>query len=231
MPVQPPLRRSKGAGKSHSCGQRRSATGRSFIGQRWRKRRNQVREQALWCCRGARQCHAQRRAARVRLAARALRIRQDHAAGPARRLHPADIGSIHFGERDVTLEPPHKRNIGVVFQNYALFPHMSVGENVAFPLRARRLPKADWPAKVARRAGNGRPRRLRGTRRGAALRRPAPARGAGARDDIRAAVDPDGRATLRARQAAAGKMQIELRQLHKRSAPPSSTSPTTSARR
>ena len=35
-----------------------------------------------------------------------------------------------------------------MFQNYALFPHMSVGENVAFPLRARRLPKADWPAKV-----------------------------------------------------------------------------------
>jgi len=57
-------------------------------------------------------------------------------------------GSIHFGDRDVTLEPPHKRNIGVVFQNYALFPHMSVGENVAFPLRARRLPKADWPEKV-----------------------------------------------------------------------------------
>jgi putative spermidine/putrescine transport system ATP-binding protein len=35
-----------------------------------------------------------------------------------------------------------------VFQNYALFPHMGVGENVAFPLRARRTPKADWPAKV-----------------------------------------------------------------------------------
>jgi putative spermidine/putrescine transport system ATP-binding protein len=57
-------------------------------------------------------------------------------------------GSIHFGERDVTFVAPHKRDIGVVFQNYALFPHMSVGENVAFPLRARRLPKADWPAKV-----------------------------------------------------------------------------------
>jgi putative spermidine/putrescine transport system ATP-binding protein len=57
-------------------------------------------------------------------------------------------GSIHFGGRDVTLVPPHKRNIGVVFQNYALFPHMSVGENVAFPLRARRLPKASWPEKV-----------------------------------------------------------------------------------
>jgi putative spermidine/putrescine transport system ATP-binding protein len=57
-------------------------------------------------------------------------------------------GSIHFGGRDVTFTPPHKRDIGVVFQNYALFPPMSVGENVAFPLRARRLPKASWPEKV-----------------------------------------------------------------------------------
>src|SRR5262245_9139704 len=57
-------------------------------------------------------------------------------------------GSIHFGGRDVTFLPPHKRDIGVVFQNYALFPHMSVGENVAFPLRARRIAKADWPARV-----------------------------------------------------------------------------------
>ena len=57
-------------------------------------------------------------------------------------------GSVHFGGRDVTFAPPHKRDIGVVFQNYALFPHMSVGENVAFPLRARRLPKQQWPDKV-----------------------------------------------------------------------------------
>jgi putative spermidine/putrescine transport system ATP-binding protein len=57
-------------------------------------------------------------------------------------------GSIHFGDRDVTFLPPHKRDIGIVFQNYALFPHMNVGENVAFPLRARRLPKASWPEKV-----------------------------------------------------------------------------------
>lgn len=57
-------------------------------------------------------------------------------------------GSVHFGDRDVTFLPPHKRDIGVVFQNYALFPHMNVGENVAFPLRARRLSKGSWPEKV-----------------------------------------------------------------------------------
>ena len=57
-------------------------------------------------------------------------------------------GSIYFGDLDVTFMPPHRRDIGVVFQNYALFPHMSVGENVAFPLRARHLPKAQWPDKV-----------------------------------------------------------------------------------
>ncbi|WNJ90240.1 ABC transporter ATP-binding protein [Bosea sp. 685] len=57
-------------------------------------------------------------------------------------------GSIHFGGRDVTFTPPHKRDIGIVFQNYALFPHMSVGENVAFPLRARRLPKSTYAERV-----------------------------------------------------------------------------------
>jgi putative spermidine/putrescine transport system ATP-binding protein len=57
-------------------------------------------------------------------------------------------GSILFDGRDVTFVPPHKRDIGVVFQNYALFPHMSVGANVAFPLRARRLPKTNWPEQV-----------------------------------------------------------------------------------
>ena len=57
-------------------------------------------------------------------------------------------GTILFGGRDVTFTPPHKRDIGIVFQNYALFPHMSVGENVAFPLRARRLPKSTYAERV-----------------------------------------------------------------------------------
>ncbi len=58
-------------------------------------------------------------------------------------------GSIYFGDSNVTFSPPHKRDIGIVFQNYALFPHMTVGENVAFPLRARWVPKSAWKERVA----------------------------------------------------------------------------------
>ncbi|MEM7616173.1 MAG: ABC transporter ATP-binding protein, partial [Pseudomonadota bacterium] len=46
--------------------------------------------------------------------------------------------------------PPHKRGIGMVFQNYALFPHMTVAENLAFPLEVRKIGKSDREAKVAR---------------------------------------------------------------------------------
>ncbi len=48
-----------------------------------------------------------------------------------------DSGSIKFGDEEVILKPPHKRNVGMVFQSYALFPHMSVAENIAFPLKLR----------------------------------------------------------------------------------------------
>jgi putative spermidine/putrescine transport system ATP-binding protein len=50
-----------------------------------------------------------------------------------------DAGSVRLGGRDVTAVAPAKRNIGMVFQNYALFPHMTVAENIAFPLEMRRL--------------------------------------------------------------------------------------------
>src|ERR1700720_2111695 len=48
-------------------------------------------------------------------------------------------GRILFGNQDVTSLPPEKRNIGMVFQNYALFPHMTVAENVGFGLDTRRI--------------------------------------------------------------------------------------------
>ena len=58
-------------------------------------------------------------------------------------------GRILFGERDVTYVPPHRRDTGMVFQNYALFPHLTVFENVAFGLRVRRLPRDEIRRRVA----------------------------------------------------------------------------------
>jgi putative spermidine/putrescine transport system ATP-binding protein len=56
---------------------------------------------------------------------------------------PPDTGRIVLAGDDITYRPPSDRNIGVVFQNYALFPHMSVSENVAYPLRVRRRPRSE----------------------------------------------------------------------------------------
>jgi putative spermidine/putrescine transport system ATP-binding protein len=60
-----------------------------------------------------------------------------------------DAGDIRIGSTDVTMLPPHRRDVGVVFQSYALFPHMTVGDNVAYPLRLRRTPRAEVAARVA----------------------------------------------------------------------------------
>ncbi len=58
-------------------------------------------------------------------------------------------GTIAFNGADVSRLPPHRRNLGMLFQNYALFPHMTVWENVAYPLRERRLPKPEIERKVS----------------------------------------------------------------------------------
>ena len=61
-----------------------------------------------------------------------------------------DSGSIRFGGDEIVLTPPHRRDVGMVFQNYALFPHMTVGGNVGYPLRLRRRPKSEIRERVQR---------------------------------------------------------------------------------
>jgi putative spermidine/putrescine transport system ATP-binding protein len=61
-----------------------------------------------------------------------------------------DHGSVRFGDVEIIRTPPHKRDVGVVFQNYALFPHMSVAENIAFPLRMRHIATSEIAPKVER---------------------------------------------------------------------------------
>ncbi len=59
-------------------------------------------------------------------------------------------GDIFMQSRAINALPPYRRNIGVVFPNYALFPHMNVAANLAFPLEMRRVPRAEIRARVAR---------------------------------------------------------------------------------
>lgn len=83
---------------------------------------------------------------------------------------PATHGEIFLNDRPINNVPPRKRGIGMVFQNYALFPHMSVAENLAFPLEIRKLGKSERDAKVKRALdmvelgefGNRRPAQLSG---------------------------------------------------------------------
>jgi multiple sugar transport system ATP-binding protein len=62
-------------------------------------------------------------------------------------------GKILIGEKDVTSAAPKERDVAMVFQNYALYPHMTIGENIGFPLRLRRVSKQESKAKIATAAG------------------------------------------------------------------------------
>ena len=63
---------------------------------------------------------------------------------------PATHGEIYLKENPINRVPPHKRGIGMVFQNYALFPHMTVAENLAFPLEVRHMDKSEREQRVNR---------------------------------------------------------------------------------
>ena len=71
-------------------------------------------------------------------------------------LEEPDEGSIYFGGKAVVLTdqnfslPPDKRNLGMVFQSYAIWPHMTVGENVGFPLKAQKFPAAEIGPRVSK---------------------------------------------------------------------------------
>ena len=83
---------------------------------------------------------------------------------------PATHGEIILNGQPINNLPPHKRGIGMVFQNYALFPHMSVNENLAFPLQVRKIGKSEIKSRVDRALdmvqlgsfGNRRPAQLSG---------------------------------------------------------------------
>ena len=63
-------------------------------------------------------------------------------------IHRVTSGRIWFGDKDVTALPPQEKNVGVVFQSFALYPHLSVYENIAFPLRIRKESAAEIERKV-----------------------------------------------------------------------------------
>ena len=109
-------------------------------------------------------------------------------------------GQIFLGDEDVSFKRASHRDIAFVFQMFALYPHMNVRRNIAFPLLSQGLPRAEIDRQVERggaHAAHHRPARQAGL--GPVQRRP-PARGARPRHRAPAAGLPDGRAARRARR-------------------------------
>ena len=121
-----------------------------------------------------------------------------------------DAGRIELGGSDVTRTPPYARNVNTVFQDYALFPHMTVGQNIEYGLRVRRVPRADRREKVDRALemvrlpglGNRKPAQLSGGQR----QRVALARAIVNEPQVLLLDEPLGALDLKLRQ----EMQLEL---------------------
>ena len=125
-------------------------------------------------------------------------------------------GHIRLHGKPIDAMPPYKRNFGMVFQNYALFPHMTVGENLAFPLNVRKIGKSDAQARVKRaldmvRLG-GMAQRLPGQLSGGQQQRVAVARALVFEPQLILMDEPLGALDKQLRE----QMQLELRSLHER---------------
>ena len=130
-------------------------------------------------------------------------------------LNQPSAGSIHIGGRDVTALPASQRNIGLVFQSYALFPHMNVFDNVAFPLSVRKVGAAETRRRVgealARVRLDGFERRKPGQLSGGQQQRVALARAIVFMPDILLLDEPLGALDRKLRE----EVQVELRRLQR----------------
>ena len=124
-------------------------------------------------------------------------------------------GEIFLNGAQITGTPPHKRNFGMVFQNYALFPHLTVGQNVAYPLTVRKVSKADQASRVQRALDmvrlSGMADRLPGQLSGGQQQRVALARALVFEPQLVLMDEPLGALDKQLREH----MQIELKELHK----------------
>jgi putative spermidine/putrescine transport system ATP-binding protein len=128
--------------------------------------------------------------------------------------HPSS-GSIQLAGSDLTLSKPYHRNIGTVFQNYALFPHMSVERNIAFPLKLRRVPKHEQVQRVNAALDlvglSDLARRYPRTLSGGQQQRVALARSLVFRPDVLLLDEPLGALDKNMRE----QMQVELKRIHR----------------
>ena len=129
--------------------------------------------------------------------------------------HP-DSGRVHVGGRDITDLPVHRSDMGMVFQSYALFPHRTVAENVAFGLRMREVPKPEIARRVraalAQVALTGLEERKPGQLSGGQQQRVALARALVVEPPVLLCDEPLGALDRKLRQ----QMQFELKELQKR---------------